>query len=58
MTSPRATISHSGLVVGGGGGGLNMAFGCFSLEDILSNIDIYDVYCGIRTYVRDRGSAR
>ena len=35
-----------------------MAFGCFSLEDILSNIDIYDVYCGIRTYVRDRGSAR
>ena len=27
----------------------------FSLYDILSNIDIYDVYCGIQTYVRDRG---
>ena len=28
----------------------------FSLKDILSNIDIYmyDVYGGIRTYVRDR----
>ena len=33
-----------------------MAFGYFSLKDILSYIDIYDVYCGIRTYVRDRGT--
>ena len=51
MAPPGATLSHSGLVVGGSQYGVWIFFLIRH-----SNINIYDVYCGIRTYVRDRGT--
>ena len=50
MKPPGATLSHSGFVVGGS------QYGVWIFFLIKNNIDIYDVYCRIRTNVLDRGT--